>query len=369
MKPGERVARWLERRSTAVLAIVACLGLILVLAAMEGVLAVMLAHSDRLPSGFLLDGVRSIYLREDWSIPQADLSVVAYDPELTYLLRPGPARFANREFDTSLAGNSAKLPRFVNREFDTTLAGNSQGLRDDETSLERPDLIVAGDSFSMGWGVEQDETYAQVLEQRTGLRVLNAAMSSYGTARQVILLERLDLSAARAVVVQYFMNDFEENRAFVDSGYTLAVTPETEFLESVRDFELQTRYRPLDYLKAFLDRRSYFPELETISPRIVAETCLRVLASSDELGHLPILFLQIDPWGRFGHHDVVAPIAELLESEPEYSDLRSHMTLISLEGVFTEGDLFRLDPHLRPRGHEKVAAEIERALRSAGLLN
>ena len=344
---GEQARRWLERRSTPVLAIVAALGFGAVLAAVEGVLAAMLAHPERLASGFLLDGVRSIYLREDWSVLQMDLGLVAYDPELTYLLRPGAERFANREFDTTLTGNSA-------------------GLRDDEASLHGPDLIVLGDSFALGWGVERDETFAQILERRTGLSVLNAAMSSYGTAREVILLERLDVSAARAVVVQYFANDYRENRAFADAGFALAVTPEDEFLESVRDFERQTAYRPLDYLAAFLDRRPYFPELEGVAPLEAAEVCLRILATCDELEGLPIFFLQIDPWNRFGRFDVVGPIAELLRGEPRSSDLR--LIPVRLDGVLADDDFFRLDPHLRPAGHRKVAAEVERALAAAGLL-
>ncbi len=346
--PTERFGRWLERRSTMVLTSIAVLGTSAVLAVAECLLAVMLAYPERLPAG-LLSGVRSIYLREDWTIPQMDLDVVAYDPELTYLLRPGPARFANREFDTQVAGNNA-------------------GLRDNEASLERPDLIVLGDSFAFGWGVERHETFAQVLERSTGLAVLNAAMSSYGTARQTILLERLDVSAARAVVVQYFMNDYRENRAFVDAGYSLAVTPEDEFLLSVRDFERQTTYRPLDYLAAFLDRRAYFPELDTVSAREIAATCLKVLAASDELADLPVFFLQIDPWNRFARYDVVGPISELLETDSEYADLRRRLTLVRLEGALASDDFYRLDPHLRPSGHRKVAAEIERALRSAGLL-
>ncbi len=329
---------------TRVPAVTAVAVLVLVLAAAEGLLAVILAHPERLPaSGFLASGMRSIYLREDWTVPQADLDVVAYDPELTYLLRPGPTRFANREFDTTLEGNSA-------------------GLRDDEASLERPDVIVLGDSFAFGWGVRRQQTFAEVLERRTGLRVLNAAMSSYGTAREVILLERLDVSAARAVIVQYFMNDYRENRAFIDGGFTLTITPEDDFSESVRRFERQTRYWPLDYLKAFLDRRSFFPELENVSPREVAEACLRVLASSDELEDLPIFFLQIDPWGGFAHYDIVGPVAGLLETEPRYSGLRRRLTPVPLAGVLETGDFFRLDPHLRPSGHEKVAAELELAL-------
>ena len=186
-------------------------------------------------------------------------------------------------------------------------------------------------------------------------------MSSNGTTRQVILLERLDVSAARAVVVQYFVNDYPENRAFVDGGFTLPITPEDEFVESIRRFERQTRYWPLDYLRAFLDRRSYFPELETVSPQQVAETCLQVLASSDELEDLPVFFLQIDPWGRYGRYDVAGPIAEILENAPPSSDLRRRLKLVSLEGVLATDDFFRLDPHLRPSGHLKIATELTRA--------
>ena len=327
----------------------AAFGVAAVLLAIESLLALLLARPGWLPaSGFLIDGVRSVYTREDWSILQADLDVVAYDPELTYLLRPGPSRFRNREFDTTLRGNSA-------------------GLRDDEASLDRPDLIVLGDSFALGWGVERAETFAQILERRTGLRVLNASMSSYATAREVILLERLDTSAARAVVVQYFFNDFGENRAFVDAGLSLAITPEDEFEESTRRFSRHGRYRPLDYLRAFLDRSPFFPELETVSSERVAEACLRVLASSDELEELPIFFFQIDPWGRFSRHDVLGPIAALLGGD-EYRELGERMTLVHFEDVLAVEDFFRLDPHLRPRGHEKVASELERALADAGLL-
>jgi hypothetical protein len=277
------------------------------------------------------------------AILQMDLDIVTYDPELTYLLRPGPSRFANREFDTAIEGNSA-------------------GLRDDEASLDHPDLIVLGDSYSFGWGVEKEETYAQILERRTGLKVLNAAMSSYGTAREMILLERLDLSAARAVVVQYFLNDYSENRAFADGDFSLEITPENEFRQAAEGFQRQRPYRPFDYLAAFFDRRSYFPELDVVPSREVADLCLRILASSDELEELPIYFLQINPWTLYPNYDIVEPLAELLETEPRFARLERRLTLVRLGGVLTEADFFRLDPHMHAGGHRKVAAELARAL-------
>ena len=68
---------------------------------------------------------------------------------------------------------------FRNREFKTTITANSQGLRDDERSLHAPEFIVLGDSHAMGWGVEDKETFSQVLEEQSGALVLNAAIASF----------------------------------------------------------------------------------------------------------------------------------------------------------------------------------------------
>jgi hypothetical protein len=95
-----------------------------------------------------------------------------YDPDVTYTLRPGVCRFRNAEFDTELRINSA-------------------GLGDDEASLRDASVVVLDDSHAMGWGVEQDEAFPQVLERITGLKTLNAAVPSFGTVRAIRLLRRL----------------------------------------------------------------------------------------------------------------------------------------------------------------------------------
>ena len=316
------------------------------LAILEGVLTALLKHPQWLPeSDFFVDGLRSVYAREDWSIPQTDLEMTAYDPGLTYLLRPGAHRFTNREFDV-------------------TFRINSTGLRDDEASLVRPEILVLGDSYALGWGVEQDETFSQVLERRTGLKVLNASMSSFGTAREVLLLDRLDTTAAKAVVVQYFQNDFAENRAFVENGFSLTVAAEVTFRAWAAQHQSQIRYRPLDYLRAFLDPASFFPELEAASPEQVVDVCLEILDWSEKLEGLPIFFLQIHPWTdrRF---DITPALGERLVADDEYARLRDGLHMV--DPVLAVGDFFRLDPHLRATGHAKVAREIERAMADIGV--
>ena len=74
-------------------------------------------------------------------------------------------------------------------------------MRDDEESLKAPEVIVLGDSVAMGWGIEQNETMAQQIEAMAGLKVLNAGISSYGTVREMKLLNRLDLSRVKYLVI------------------------------------------------------------------------------------------------------------------------------------------------------------------------
>ncbi len=141
--------------------------------------------------GKLLHNIRIAYLNTR-TVIQVEPAFSRFDPELGYTLKPGNFEFSNIEFKTDY---------FV----------NSLGLRDTEEALHKPDIIVLGDSYAMGWGVNQNEAFPQVLGRKTGRKVLNAAISSYGTAREMILLRRLDTSAMKYLIIQYYDNDHSEN--------------------------------------------------------------------------------------------------------------------------------------------------------------
>ncbi len=69
---------------------------------------------------------------------------------------------------------------------------NSFGVRDDdESSLHNPKLVFLGDSFTMGWGVDQEQTYAFLTGKKLGVRTLNAGISSYGTFREMVLFSKI----------------------------------------------------------------------------------------------------------------------------------------------------------------------------------
>ena len=116
-----------------------------------------------------------------------------YDPQLAYILRRRECSYEETEYETTFHPNSA-------------------GLRDDETSLHDPDIVILGDSHALGLGVSQDETFAALLEKGSGLKVLNTGVSSYGTAREMMLFRRLGISNTDYIIIQYCRNDFNENK-------------------------------------------------------------------------------------------------------------------------------------------------------------
>jgi hypothetical protein len=76
-------------------------------------------------------------------------------------------------------------------------------------------------------------------------------MSSYGTVREMMLLERLALPSARTLVIQYSDNDFVENRLYIERG-ALAILPEWQYRAVVREHRLVTRYYPFKYASSLL---------------------------------------------------------------------------------------------------------------------
>jgi hypothetical protein len=139
------------------------------------------------------------WVREQYSFFKGttnfDSGLSDFDPELGYRFRPG------------ITG------RFTNPEFNVEIKANSLGVRDDEASLTNPPIVVLGDSHGMGWGVEQSSRFSEVIEQQCHVKVLNTALTSYGTYRETKLLNLADLDSCRLLIIQYCENDLAENQA------------------------------------------------------------------------------------------------------------------------------------------------------------
>ena len=95
------------------------------------------------------------------------------------------------------------------------VASNSHGFRDREYAIQKPTgvkrVVVLGDSFTWGWGIEQQETFTEVAENTlSGVEFLNLGHMGYGTAQEYLLLKKLGLKfSPDLTVVAFYPNDID----------------------------------------------------------------------------------------------------------------------------------------------------------------
>jgi hypothetical protein len=133
--------------------------------------------------------------------------------------------------------------QFNHREFSVEVSINSHGFRDAEYSIERTAkkrMLVLGDSFGWGFGVEQQERFSEIIENaHDDWEVINASVSGYGTDQLYLSLKRQGLKfKPDAVMLLFYENDFENNIAPAQYWYSKPVF-------TVEDGELQLHNVPV----------------------------------------------------------------------------------------------------------------------------
>ncbi len=115
------------------------------------------------------------------------------DDQLGWVLKPGADACAG-----------ARNPSTGEVFFMSRVAVNADGFRDREPNgrAEPGRVVVSGDSWSFGWGVDYDQSYPGQLERLLGEPVVNLGIPAYGQAQAMRLLERhVEQLRPRAVVV------------------------------------------------------------------------------------------------------------------------------------------------------------------------
>ena len=138
--------------------------------------------------------------------------------------RPGLTRYVpNARSDRSTFGDLAAMSgdpaHRVNRRevFET----DNRGFRNSPSARQQPfDLIILGDSFGMGLGSTQEETWTSVLE-RDGHHIYNLSMpatcAAHGAARLAAELPSIPLTRNATVIVPVYVgNDLEECTQEID---------------------------------------------------------------------------------------------------------------------------------------------------------
>lgn len=153
-----------------------------------------------------IDDVRKAMLKQAPTDRRADGSV-----SLRAIVQPNPSDLIIYELRPSIT------ERFEHAMVTT----NSFGMRNPEVPLEKPDgtyrIAVLGDSYTFGWGVEQEQPFPRLLEKELNqsgaleqrIEVLNFGVPGYATFQEVAAFQEKGSKFKPDMVVVYFIsNDF-----------------------------------------------------------------------------------------------------------------------------------------------------------------
>jgi len=309
----------------------------------EIIIGFYLRHPAKIPSKFL-DVFREYYMINDRIVIQASPEFAIYNPVLCYTLKPGEFVFSNREFSNHFNVNSF-------------------GLRDDELSVDYPQIIVCGDSYAMGWGVEQNESFAEIIENQLKIKVLNAGISSYGTARELLSLKNLNTDSLKYLIIQYSDNDFTENSDFVANQFKLKITPIEDYTQMCRKHVRNQKYFlfkhviffPKIIAKWIIDKPlGVFDAEKPADNQNEQKTFLQIIENATFLPKdIKIIVFNMDY--RKSKSDFIPQLQKEINSFPE---LKSKMVMFDFSKTMTDHYFYILDDHLNTKGHQLIAKSI-----------
>jgi hypothetical protein len=261
-------------------------------------------------------------------------------------------------------------------EFEVLYKNNSFGLRERE-DISGTKIVTLGDSFTIGYGVDQNQTFASIIEKITGLKTINAGISSYGTAREVLMFDRLlktgNLSKLQYVIVQYCANDYVENKFYVDNSFNLKVGRE-EFYNSLLDNEdrlsnLENKLfydifgQPHSRLSVTvptvdLPQESYVQD-DAEYERFIKILQKKILDNPLVSRQVKIVVFNVESY--MGKTNFSKDVAALLKSK-EYRNIADRMIVLDVPSILTLDDYFILDDHVNINGNQKISQKISEVI-------
>jgi len=308
----------------------------------ESIAYYLLQKPEKIPDSFL-NAFRAYYTQHLRSTIQMEPECAVYDPELFYTLKPGQSTFRNLEFET-------------------TVLVNSKGTRDDEESLLNPEIILLGDSFTMGWGVDQDSTFEKRLEKSLRTKVLNAGISSYGTVRELMLLKRLQQDSLKIIAIQYHDSDLVENKEFRDRGDTLMISTQENYEATSQNVRNRVKYYPGKHtsllFKFWLKDKLGRIEVRKPTGKEDAQYFINALKKGSIPDHVKIIVFEIASYG-LQNNSFITSLNDELRLHP---DLQKKITTLNVQPNLTSSNYFKIDDHINASGHEAIADHLFKAI-------
>lgn len=281
--------------------------------------------------------------------------------------------------------------RFRQPAFDIRIQHNRLGQRDREYPAERNDkqrMLVFGDSFVWGYGVEQENSFVERLEQlHPEWEIINCGIAGTGTDQQYLYLqEMIKYYQPDVVMLLVIQNDFQDNMLHENHNYykpyfTVEKTglvlqqvpvPKPRIDQTIERliYGRSYLYNASKFLLQFLEHRWY--EWRGIErPRWSAYANFDFPASNPVM--IALLHAMIDTTQQHNtrfvlvHGQIIDPLQMLLRSVAEQRKVPLHNLDRAFAGHVHAEYQIPGDAHWNTLGHSWVAKDLDLFLQETGI--
>jgi hypothetical protein len=310
----------------------------------------------------LIEVISRILIRNDWLLKStSQLSSTRW--RLIWMKTHLPQTTSTLSFDSyhSLLGwYPLKNATNVTNE-KAVVNFNSDGIRGKqvlgiEKTIDTTRIVVVGDSFSFGEGVNDDETYPAKLEKMLpNTEVLNLAVHGYGIDQMTLRLNLDGFSYHPDYVIYAFIEDdlrravlsfrdyMKPRYELVDGNLMLTNTP----VIPPDEFFRQSRYRPaiLDLISLLRDRITYKNNEDPTIGSLVQAIWKKTVTDIQDHDAIPV-FLYL-PSGR----ETMTPDTTLSSSERDLFSFCSETGISCFSARTYLTDAYKLGMKYRPSTH------------------
>jgi len=287
---------------------------------------------------------------------------------------------------------------FETPQFRTIVRINENGLRDRPHSYERQNdiqrILVLGDSFAWGYGVEESERFSQLLEKSLDVEVINAGVSGYSTDQELLWYENEGIKYETDLVILVIAgNDVGDNEQqlvstiyykprfviedgqLVLTGYPVPETsPRGKFVYSL------SQHSALAYflVQRYFDLLSIYNKIKVNSDRTnspvsginaESEPFKLTIALIDEMRNIAesrnakFMIVSTDRWWNYPSEETYNDFVTTLQGEGFLV-----LDVESMPGFDAEEMLIPDDSHWNQAGHKFVAEKIKTFIEKYQLL-
>ncbi|MHB8138251.1 MAG: hypothetical protein ACYDGO_07645 [Smithellaceae bacterium] len=323
--------------------------ILIILALFETWMYVLTHHPNILRkfSRRLQNSMGYLYILGDRKVMQFLEGCGRYHPELGYTLKPGTFTFSEIEFSN---------------EYNI----NSLGVRDAEESLNAPEIVFLGDSFALGWGVDQKETFVKLLEDKMKLKTLNTSVPSFGTVREMLMLRKVDRSRLKYLIIQYCADDYDENRLYHKNGNRPQIMRAETFQNITTKYSKPKSYYPGKYIGMKIRKKSGEwilkpPKSDGDHSLSDVDLFLHVLKQNmDILMDIPLIVFELS--GINQTNTFTKSLMEKTAGSAEPPFIRN-MIILDMTQYLEDRHYYVLDGHLNTAGHVVVTDMLYKTIK------